>query len=194
MTNHRSTRTPLTEAETQGALDELVTAMSEDFISPRKAIAPSAVQLLMKRGIVNREGRASYILYRLVEAGAIEAVPNSHSYKVLRNKVAVGRMPILPAATQESYEATIRRLDELLTEKAEELEQAKSAYADELARMKSEHQLELMEVKNALVRSDAYARQAEADLADLRGQLKKLDEPIKPASDVQAIMNSVLSK
>lgn len=178
----RRTANPITETETQGALDVLVGAMTEDFMSPSKAVAPSAVALLVSRGVTERNGRASYILLRLVEAGAIEPIGGSRSYRIKRKTVAVGRVPIMPAATQEAYEETIRRLGHQVSE-----------LTDQLQSKNSKHRLEIDDLKNLLVAANSFITKLEADAELMQRQLTKLDDPVEPSKDVRTIMERVLN-
>lgn len=171
----------ISEEESQRALDVLVDAMTEDFVSPAKAIAPSAVQLIVRSGITDRNGRASYILDLLVRSGAIERIDGSHSYLVLRKSVAVGRTPVMPAADQTAYEETIRRLNA-------QLDTERAAHETELGKVK----LDLMQAQDRLVKANQFVNQLEAVNAEQAEQLAKLDTHVTPSSDVRIIMDRVL--
>lgn len=178
----RRSATPISEQETQRALDELVSAMTEDHLSPSKAIAPSAVRLLVNRGVVERSNRASYVLEQLVQAGAIVRLHGSHSYRVVRKTVAVGRVPLLPASNQEAYEETIRRLSAKL-----------QAERDQHAQQLADVRLQLNSVQAELVTANQLVATLQAENQQLTGELSKLDVPVSPSVDVQQIMSEVLS-
>ncbi len=162
----RRTRTPLTENETQAALNVLVANSDEHSVSPRKGVASSAVALLLQHGIAPVSGRASYLVVQLVQAGAIERIEHSHSVKVLRRTVSVDSAagvnapsapaevpadtpnvqaatpaPIVPMGTmQDAYEETIRRLNKALTTcnaRTAELEAENSALRAQLETLRS---------------------------------------------------------
>lgn len=177
----RRKSTSVSAQETQAALDVLVGAMTEDFVSPAKAIAPSAVQLIVRSGITDRPSRASYILELLVQAQAIERIDGSRSYLVLRKSVAVGRTPVMPAADQAAYEETIRRLNA-------QLDAERAAHETEIGKVK----LDLMQAQDRLVKANQFVNQLEAVNAEQAEQLAKLETPVTPSSDVRTIMDRVL--
>ncbi len=185
----RKSPTPITLDETQAALDVLNANMSEDFVSPVKAIAPSAAQLLLNNGIAKTSSRVSHLLKRLVEAGCIEPIKGSRSYRVLRSTVLVGREPVMARGLQESFEKTIRLLDAQNQQLTEQLSDIKHVHTAAMA----QQQLKINELTEHLRVAKHTIRNLEAERTTLQNELTKVGEPVNPSGDVRQIMERMLN-
>ncbi len=94
--SHRGPR-PLTQKETQGALDALVQHADQDGLSPAYANGASANWVVREALGVDLH-RASYVLDQLTKSGAIERIPSSRRVRVLRVQVS----PAAPRASSQS--------------------------------------------------------------------------------------------